>query len=527
MFKWVLALLFASNAWAATFDFNLPIQENQKSVTGQGHLTWSDNLQSFIMEIGLKPHSFWYGVSLQKTPIRHNAFMRLGYSFNWQLANYLANETSLGLGYLDSKRSDKNSYLSFGEGLIGARNHLRLQIGKNTHLGFGGTVVESLLSQETKWDNAEYEAYFRHVLVSTEIEKWLIDLETSSKIYNPDRYFFVKKRDLLSFRTGPQFSGKFGQITLFGGAETEKFDNKPHKKILLLGSNIRFNISSQNLIQLRFGVSGNTINKTDSKVLSGTWENPKFNFEIYGLTQDGEIWQREKNIGAKLTLRIPNSIPKNRPLFSPEEYREPIKKSDFYAEHGFIDDPSLTLEQQANRLHTLRLRNEWSGQNLVYHHICAPLRWPIDVYDTRMGDCDDQAFLNSWIDRHNGYQAYLLSYWSTDKNVGHGVEIIQDSKTGRWFLDEYGIIQEILVAPDAPIETVALEALKQGTNFTALPIKNGSKIWYWVDSTVEDPRGYEWITDYIVVENFQSTAGKKPRIETGYELFAGPDALWK
>lgn len=524
----VALILFLTNkAWGHVIEIIAPAYDAETGLRGGFYVAMSRGQTSFTTNLDIGPHSFWGGVMHRNTPTRQNDWLRLGYSFNWQLTDYFTNESSLGLGYLSSRRLHRCTYLSFWQAPIGVQDYLRLKLGENTRLGLGAAAVKDLTDKEAGWDNAKYEAYLQHALVSTSVEKWLFDLRTSSKIYNQDRYFFVQKRNLVSFRTGPQYSGKLGQFTFFGGTEIEKFDSDPHKKIIVFGTNVDLNISSGNILRLRAGISGDTINQVDSQVLSLSWEKPEHTLEIYSMVRKGESWQREKTIGGKITFQLLGDTRKNQPMFSPEEYREPVKRSDFYVERGFKDDQKLTPKEQAKRLNTIHLRNEWSGMNLVYRSFGGPARRPLDVYNTRRGDCDDQALLNAWLDRQNNYRAYLLSYWPTYEKYGHGVEIVQDPKTGRWFLDEYGTLQEILVAPDAPIETVALEALKQVTEFTALPIKNGAQIWYWLDMPVDNPKDAKRITNYIITDNFQSTAGRRPRIEKGYELFVGPDALWR
>lgn len=525
MIRWILilALLMANNACGKILELDIFEKKNNLDFDSGFNLTYSEDQKSFFATVTKKQHLFGFGLLLRDTPIRSNSLIHIKYSLNLPITNFLENETALGLGYLDSKHLRRHSGFFEGQFLAGARNYLKLKIRDNTQLGAGITAVKDVSTKNGGWDNAEWEIYLQN-----EYSGWLSDFQISSKIYNRDRYFFVRKRELTSFKIGPIFSGNKWKLIPFGGVDLESVDNKPYERMQNYGAILDLNILPKSILQLRAGYSRDTIRELDTQMASMGWKNNKTSLETYALSRNGASWYQEKAVGLKLNIKVGPHRNKEKgatKMFSTDDYREPYKRSEFYNETGYQDDKSLSLEEQANRLNSIRLRNEWSGKNLYYKSVQWACQIPTDVYNSRQGDCDDQALLNAWMDRKNGHQAYLLCYWPRDGWLAHGVEIVQDKETGRWFFDEYGILQEIIVDPNAPLQTVAEEALKQCIAFSALPT-NYPKVVYWLDEPQDDPTqsrfiGWSWMN------NFQSTAGEKPRIEKGYELFVGQNALWQ
>ena len=203
------------------------------------------------------------------------------------------------------------------------------------------------------------------------------------------------------------------------------------------------------------------------------------------------------------------------------------RKYGFYRDSGTKDDSRLTLKEQAERLGTLRKRNEWSGQNLSWKS--APddgwgFRNANEAYKERGGDCNEQSCLNSFMDTLNGYKSFELDYYDYKSWEGHGVQLVQAPTNGQWFLDEYGVIYKIKVDPKAPLEKVALEGLKQNSNFLTLQISRNGKDMYYEVYDCSNPLKYDSISKFISLSGVAPNYGR-PQIEYGSELFTGRNFL--
>lgn len=532
MFNWILTLLLAGNALATTPAIQLETLDNLIGAD----VDFSPNQKNFTFQLNYQSHSLNTGVLLKDSAIRNNTFLFANYSYNLKFANFASNEIALGWGYLDSGytglRTDGNR-LFITEALIGARNDLHFSFGRKEHtkIKIGASAAKEILDEENNWDNWAIGAQ-----IQNQILKIYSNLQLGRKFFNPNRYWFVNKKNYLDYKIGPQFSFGNFQLMPFSGWEYNEADQDTFRNLLHGGVTASLKTASGKIWQSRFmygidraletktmAISLGSNFKPSPKSQGGTWE-------IFWLNRNGDPWKKESVIGAKITVQTLNFLKgsANPPkLFSPYDYRAADKQSDFYPDYGYQDDANLNIYEQTSRLNSLRLRNEWSGRNLGYFTAGLPVQMPIDVYGRRFGDCDDQAFLNAWMDRKNGYRSYLLSYWAVNEGPAHAIEIIQDPKTGRWFIDEYGLLHEIKVGPNAPLDTVMWEALKQGARFSALPLE-GPEALYWVDEPTDDPAKIKRVgPTYVWRHDFQSTLRSRPRLERGYELFAGPDALWR
>lgn len=531
--RFIVVFLIANTAWSETskvLDFS--IIENHLSLD---RVLVSKNRQDYAVRFNFDQHTVKIGLDLNKTPIRQSSLYSLNYFYDWRLAGFLSNESGLGLGYLETGYSLGNGQKSFpfNETALGAADYLRLKFGEKSYVRFGGSALRDLLDEENSWDSFKLEINGRIALDLPVIQNWLADFSASAQTYNPKRYWFADKRNVLNLRMGPDFSGNGWHSQIFGGVLMDRLNTEPERKILSGGLIFALETARNRELELKLIASNENSNRADSVVLSLAYNRPDQSYEIYGLVRNGPVWQKEQSVGFKIQLIAiggQKSDKRNMPI--PEEYREPSQRSRFYSNYGFTDDSNLNLQEQTVRLNSLRLRNEWSGKNLRY-------RWdtvnyyqkPSEIYKFRSGNCYYQSNLTSWIDQSNGYSSYVVGYYPAVSPQGHQVEIVQDPRTGRWFVDEYGILQELKVSPGAPLETVAWEALKQGAAFTALPI-GSSQVNYNLGKLAEDGNGFDADFShsgnrYWERNDFQSTAGSQPRLEKGFELFFGPDALWR
>ena len=524
MLKALLTLGLVNSAWSETINFSLA--DDPASLNAY----YSDTQKGFGVNVQLnRRSSLNFGLDSRDFFTR-DLFYRLRFSLDSGLIGPLNYRGSLGAGYLDSKNKDlesKSAHSGFdvNRSLIGARQLLYLKFGENSgHYAEIGAGVSSVND-----DNRGLESYFQ-----SRVFGWLTDATASIKLFDRERYFFTDQKSRIGFLTGPRIPLPGLTLRPFGGMEVRGFNQELEEKTNNFGALLSFG----ERWQFRIAGAQNSVSQTKdwsgSVAYTGSWVSG----EIFGLERTGAVWQKEKNIGLKVTIISIGSSSKNpidKENFTANDYREPARQSQFYNETGYPDDRNLTLTEQAQRLKTLPLRSQWSRANLAYKAYgwwaidpFSDARSPLETYLSRDGDCNDQSLLTSWIDQRNGYRAYDLEY-RFGLGVSHGVELVQDPRTGRWFLDEYGKIQEVLVPAGADLRTVAGEALKQGAEFLAQPPTDPVVIYQVFqpngDPALDPPAHYrDLVYEYRL---FQSSAGRHPRRETGYELFAGPDALWK
>ncbi len=522
---WLMPILIAGKAWCFSGDFF--ILDNPFSI----NLSASPDYKNASVNARFGPHSLAGGVLLEATPVRSNDFLRLNYSYDWRLANYLNNKSSFGLGLLDSSHYLGSKFF-IGEPVIGLLNNLELTIDRDAVIGMTGSAVKEINYPEAKWDSAKIEAYWKTS------GKIIQESRLTMRDYNPQRYWFLNsQRSWFSYQLGVPFSFSSWKFCPFAGiglqsAAEFSAKNNSDENLASYGALISAPFSQTEFLQFKFCQDWEAVYRTKTSLLSVGAEKLfglDANWEIYGLVRSGADWEKEKNFGFKLTFLWTEHRPqKESGLFFAKDYREPAKKSDFYADSGFRDDAALNFKEQMHRLNTLRLRNEWTSANLGYRNEDnlpdEPYHSPAFTYSHRGGNCYYQSILTAYWDRENGYDSYVLSYYPDTNPIGHQVEIVRDPKTNRWFMDEYGILQEIIVPPNADLATAALESLKQGTDFTAAPIY-GSRVYYWSEPAQDIGIRPSGVSNYLT--NFHSTAGKRPRLERGLELFTGPDALWK
>ena len=467
--------------------------------------------------------------------------LRSKYLLNLPLAYGVYSESALALGMVDAnylsqeKHSPRFEHLQI---LSGFGEHLRFQIKTPDHsalLRVGGQGVFSSLQDDygswNDWDNYGFglQGLLKSQLAYSAVAR--LSVEELHKHYNPEKYFFVEdwtqeftlRSDLLvspieRLELGPLINYKRWNIERDGILDLEKYE-------------IGWKMVFQRLLPWKTdlftqAIQAKWLHKEGKEYLALAGLNSKkLTLEIYRKTVQDKFL-KENLTGLKLSWRFG---PESRNELAELDHYGYVadRKYEFYRENGLKDNQALSMEAQAERLGTFRKRNEWSGRNLVWKK--APdngwgFREADEAYTVRGGDCDEQACLNSYLDRLNGYQSNLLGWWPSDLPVGHAVQLIQDKTNGQWFMDEYGMLYKLKVDPTASRETVALEALKQTNRFTALPIKNGEEVLYTVINC-DTPGTYQYLS-FTFLENFQSE-NKRPPIEYGYELFTGRDLLFK
>lgn len=451
-------------------------------------------------------------------------------------------ETSVALGYLDGEYVlPLNSYdinasqllFGFNQSLI-SRFFLGDQVfGVKTNSRWSGASLMDDYGNLTQWDNYGLGA---SGFFASEISDWLkfaLEAEAARKRYNSERYFFVEKwTKEYRFRSELVVSVNSGLdvIPLFNYRMVDIERNR--RADLMMpeygGRVVLKNVANTGSSAFVGGSYAPYLHRegNESVMFAGV-NRGDLNAELYRRSIR-EIYSSFSYRHSLVGLRVSWNFGARDKLPEISDYgRTAEEKYEFYHDgSGAEDNNSLSRVQQAERLGTLRERNEWSGKNLKYIYATG-FRYQDEVYGKRGGDCDEQACLNLSMDALNGYRGYMLAWWDFNKSYsGHGVELVQDPSTGDWFWDEYGMLAKIRnVSPGMSKEDVAAEAIRQNHRFSALPVDSRSNRLYFDLTDCSQPNTYNALTSFINLKPF-SRAKERPYIEYGSELFTGKDFLF-
>ncbi|OGY67925.1 MAG: hypothetical protein A3H63_02735 [Candidatus Harrisonbacteria bacterium RIFCSPLOWO2_02_FULL_45_10c] len=457
----------------------------------------------------------------------------------------LRSESSLALGALSgyySVQSQDNRFQN-NQVLYGSSQYLKAVFGSDSKSlivragGFGsGSTIFDDYGSLAQWDSFGFGA---NGLFSGQFggrAKYRLNGDLIRQQYNPERYFFVKDwTNELSLKS--ELTIPVGMADLIPSINYKKIDIERDRLVdlerLEYGGTALFkNLLGANRNLFAKAVYAPMLNRNGADTLGSVGVIGKdLNLELFqkvSRSNFSSFEARERLWGIKFSWKFPNPE-KSIPELDHYGYVR-NRKSKFYVDSGLKDDSRLTLEQQAERLGTLRKRNEWSDKNLMWKE--APddgwgFREARDVYADRGGDCDEQSCQNAYLDFLNGYKSYQLNWYDLDRWIGHGVQLVQDPGNGQWFLDEYGVLYKVKVDPNAPIEEVGREALRQNSRFTAMPITKDEKgIYYYEIDDCTQPGTYQYLTDWISFDEVPPQ-NIRPQVEYGYELLGGRRFLFE
>lgn len=486
-----------------------------------------------------------FGLLSKEDGYRRTFALRGKYSFRFNMLERgnvaFVNEGDLVLGVLDGAyliRTGGDRF-KFAQMIFGLRDEFvaRVSVG-NSQFGarIGADVSAARLSDsygsETAWDSfsARYGVFAESQLA--ENVSFRVNADGWRKKYNPNKYFFVEKwasEARISAETSFSLSDRVDLIPLFGYRRFDlERDRRTDLERLEYGGRLVYKTNSRADTKLFFnGIYAPWQHKSGSENLISAGVESKglsaevFRRQIKDSYSTFEI--KERIIGARLAWKFGGVGQKNM-----DSYGKTVKeKYDFYRDSGIDDNTSLTLKQQAERLRTIRKRNEWSGNNLVYKTATDygwGFRYADEAYSGRAGDCDEQSCLNVTMDALNGYKGYTAAWWDFKSWMGHGAAIVQDPTNGQWFFDEYGTIYKVKVSPNASLAEAAKAAIRQNHMYSALPISDSADVYYAVIDC-SDGKNYEWLTRLLPLGPLDSVE-RRPNVERGMELFIGRNFLF-
>ena len=469
------------------------------------------------------------GKYLLALPIHENQFSEFG------------SETSLALGYLDgvyilpANKMDIQAnqlLLGFSQGLSSMFFIGDQVFGLKTNGRWSGVSLIDDYGSLTQWDNYGLGASgFFSGRISDRL-KFALEAEVMRKRYNPERYFFVEKWTKeygLRSELVISLNNELDVVPLFN---YRMIDIERNRRADLMMPEYGGRVVLKNIANI-----GNSVfvggsyapylhRKGNESVVYVGVNRKDLGAELYRRSIR-EIYSSFSYRNTLVGLRVSWNFGARNKLPEISDYgRTAEEKYEFYHDgSGAEDDNSLSRIQQAERLGTLRRRNEWSGNNLKYI-TATGFMYQDEAYVKRGGDCDEQACLTLSMDTLNGYRGYMVAWWDLNKSyAGHGVELVQDPDTGDWFWDEYGMLAKIRnVSPGMSREDVAAEALRQNHKFSALPVDSRSNQIYFNLTDCSQPNTYDTFTSFINLKPF-SRAKERPYVEYGYELFTGKDFL--
>lgn len=512
-----------------------------------------------VRAIAVSANNFFGGVALRNDGRRDGALLRAGYRLALPLAenNLLAvgNENILALGLLSAnylEQGGSNSRFVHAQYLFGFGEYLKIRANVpflRAMVKAGAEGTAAVLKDDYGSAKPETDNYGFGVsgFAQSKFSRWAdfrLEMESRRKKYNPERYFFTE-------HWTTDFSAKSALVVSLPGLDLIPFlnyrkvdierDSRPDLERWEAGGEfVMKDIAGRGLdVSIKGAYAPWRHRKGRESLVSASLNSREWGAELYqkDIREEFSSFARKESFtGLRVSWKFglaggdlqegQEGLEGIEGLEEMDDYAGIFqRKYEFYRENGREDDSGLSLKQQAERLRTIRQRNEWSGANLRYQLAKGwSFREADEVYVKRSGDCDEQACLTSYMDKLNSHHSPLLAWWVYGGAFGHAVQLVQDRTNGQWFLDEYGILYKIKgVEPNASLEQIGLEALKQTHGFTALPISNGSGLFY---STIDcEPGSYEYLT-WTSLINFQAEK-QRPNIERGYELFIGQDMLFK
>ena len=464
-----------------------------------------------------------------KVPFRFNLLERGDFK--------LGTEGSLVAGILHGMYGDEvNTNFDFVRLLYGVRNEFvsDFSIGQTKFgLRAGAEVVAADLidrfgKRDTRWDN--YGLRFGAFAKSQFSEKVLFQINANGwrKKYNPEDYFFTEKWT--------------SETKVF--SETRFLVNNNVEIVPLLGYR-RFDLERDGRVDLEeIQYGGRLVYKTnnplDTKFFLNTIHASKFqkrgseNVVSVGVESknwSGEIYQSQ-NVDSYSDFEIKDSVVAVRLSWrfggkqkNLDSYKSIDEKYNFYLDNGNEDIKSLTLKQQAERLHSLREQSEWD-RNLSYKtEPSASFKNAKGVYKDRSGDCDEQSCTSVMMSALEGYNGYTVAWWDFGKSlIGHAAKIVQDPTNKQWFFVEYGMTFKVDAPSNARVDEVAAAAIKQNHIFSSLPLDNPIDPRYVVIDC-NDGQKYDLLTNYISLNGVTSVK-RRPNVEYGTELFVGQNFLF-
>ncbi len=109
------------------------------------------------------------------------------------------------------------------------------------------------------------------------------------------------------------------------------------------------------------------------------------------------------------------------------------------------------FEETVAALNTPEKVASYMDQFFQYYHDDRVIpQTPREIFEKKMGDCDDHARFASWVLTHHGYESYALTYYG--RKVSHGICVYKNHH-GKWNAIEYGNI--FYAQADNPEELMA------------------------------------------------------------------------
>ncbi|MDE2001811.1 MAG: hypothetical protein KGI60_04595 [Patescibacteria group bacterium] len=521
-----------------------------------GKLTVASEAKSFDLVLGSTESAsrFLGGFFTKDDGHRRATALHAKYSFAPSVSfgggRRIFSETSLASGYMDAAYLDLGGHepqFRFKELLYGYRQYIGFAWSIGRDISFdakgggswsGSTLMDDYGSQD-RWDNYSVGVSGSGFVRFSRMLRLRVEAEGKRTRYNPDRYFFVDTwaRDY-EFRSELTL-GVSRRVDIAPLFNYTLFDLERNGRVDLIRPEFGVKLTMKDLIPFVStayvkGVYAPWRQQEGSESLVSVGAQVhEWNAELYARSirqafSDFELDNRI--VGFQLAWKFGESRPDHK-LHSMDDYGHAADQwAQFYRDNGLKDMPQLTRVQQAERLGTLRKRNEWSSLNLTWKQ--APnggsgFRYPDQTYNERGGDCDEQACLDGSMDRLNGYTNFTMGWWDLNKSyTGHAIELAQDPWTHEWFWNEYGQQYKIRgVGEGSTRDQVAKISLAQNQRFSALPV-----------DTKSNNINYELI-DCSIPGTYNTGAGliaygampyiyERPNVEYGYELFTQRNFLF-
>jgi hypothetical protein len=261
--------------------------------------------------------------------------------------------------------------------------------------------------------------------------------ETLTK-HNPDKYFFLDSMREDNYEVSIGYArdrfgiGLFNSLEIRNGIEFERKRNLTGVGVQLGGWLVK-GLLSQDLLGRKEATTVSLGRAFSDAYFEAYWTKD----QNYSETGNGNIF------GVSFKAGIG---PKPAELVESESYESYVREDD--GPFNVLPDFRLPFAESVERLDTMNKVIRYTRGNLEYISQNGSDRDPKEVFESRGGDCDEQAMFQLHALKSHGYNdLYELAFVSPI--MAHAFSYGKDKKTGKEYIWEYGRVFKLDFDPDS------------------------------------------------------------------------------
>ncbi len=383
---------------------------------------------------------------------------------------FIKNDFKTYTGYQNINSSRSEIYRA-GQFFLGGEENLTGILGKEkARIEATGTLggYGSLLHNKVMWDN--YKTGYK-LLGTVQVSDLLTlnaELNQEKTKFNKEKYFFLD--DLRETNYGIKFifhpSSEDIGFSIFANKNIKRGKEFDEEAL-----NIGFGADFESLdATAKFITSIGDENKT---IISGS----KYLFDRNAMLElYANLGKNENFYGLRFVKYLGSRRKKDRLETKIEDYEK--KPFELFDDKSLgYTSPGDNFDEVVKNTNTLP-KIFSSGIHTVYGPGTTTPRNPQETIENGFGDCDELAWKNSYLARLYGYKSWNVDYYDED-STGHAFFLVQD-KDGRVYVtdNDHGVAMKVNVNKNATKEEMADAALRQLSNYFAMPLQEGN-LYYW------------------------------------------------